>query len=42
LRDHLRGLRIPFFAFRGSVAGRSTGPHIHIGPPSGAVRGGGG
>jgi len=30
----LRQARIPFLAFRGKVAGVSTGPHIHIGMPS--------
>jgi hypothetical protein len=42
LRDFLRRARIPFIAFRGFVAGKSTGPHVHIGPPSGAIRSGGG
>jgi hypothetical protein len=41
LRDYLRGLRVPFIAFRGFVAGKSTGPHIHIGPPSSPLRSGG-
>ena len=31
---YLRQARIPFLAFRGKVAGVSTGPHIHIGMPS--------
>jgi multidrug efflux pump subunit AcrA (membrane-fusion protein) len=31
---HLRGAGIPFLAFRGAVAGSSTGAHIHIGDPS--------
>jgi hypothetical protein len=35
LIDHLRKAGIPFLAFRGAVAGASTGPHIHIGRPSG-------
>ncbi len=34
LRGLLERLRIPYFAFRGVVAGKSTGAHIHIGPPS--------
>jgi hypothetical protein len=42
LRDFLRRARIPFVAFRGFVAGSSTGPHVHIGPPSGPLRSGGG
>lgn len=41
LRDFLRRARIPFIAFRGFVPGKSTGPHVHIGPPSGAIRSGG-
>jgi len=31
---YLRQAHIPFLAFRGKVAGVSTGPHIHIGMPS--------
>jgi hypothetical protein len=34
---HLRTSGIPFIAFRGAVAGSSTGPHIHIGKPSGRL-----
>jgi hypothetical protein len=34
LMKYLRQARIPFLAFRGKVAGVSTGPHIHIGLPS--------
>ncbi len=30
----LESLGIPYFAFRTAIPGRSTGPHIHIGPPS--------
>jgi hypothetical protein len=41
LRAFLRSMRIPFFAFRGFVPGKSTGPHIHIGPPSEPLRSGG-
>lgn len=31
---YLRNAGIPFLAFRGAVAGQSTGAHIHIGLPS--------
>ena len=34
LIDYLRSKNIPFIAFRASVPGEATGPHIHIGPPS--------
>jgi hypothetical protein len=34
LIDHLRKTGVPFIAFRGAVAGASTGPHIHIGKAS--------
>lgn len=34
LRDFLTKEKIPFFAFRSAIAGKSTAPHIHIGPPS--------
>jgi hypothetical protein len=34
LREFLTREKIPFFAFRAAVAGKSTAPHIHIGPPS--------
>ena len=34
LMNYLRGAGIPFLAFRGSIAGKSTGAHIHIGKPS--------
>lgn len=34
---HLRKAGIPFIAFRGAVPGASTGPHIHIGRPSGRL-----
>ena len=30
----LENLGIPYIAFRSAVPGQSTGPHIHIGPPS--------
>ena len=35
--DHLRKEGIPFIAFRTAVPGASTGPHIHIGRPSGRL-----
>jgi hypothetical protein len=38
LRRHLEALKIPYIAFRGFIAGVSTAPHIHIGPPSGRLR----
>ena len=34
LLDHLRGRGIPFLAFRGAVAGVSTGAHVHVGTAS--------
>ena len=34
LMHYLRDADIPFMAFRGRVAGASTGAHIHIGKPS--------
>jgi hypothetical protein len=34
LRQYLARNHIPYFAFRGAVPGRATGPHIHIGPMS--------
>jgi hypothetical protein len=34
LMDYLRKSGIPFLAFRGKIAGSSTGAHIHIGKPS--------
>jgi len=42
LRNYLQKLRIPYYAFRRALRGRSTGPHIHIGPPSEPLRAGGG
>ena len=33
----LQSKGIPFLAFRGAIAGVSTGPHIHIGYPSGRL-----
>lgn len=41
LRTFLQRLRIPYYAFRSALPRRSTGPHIHIGPPSEPIRGGG-
>lgn len=41
LRQYLESRRIPYYAFRSSVPGRATGPHIHIGPPSERVAPGG-
>lgn len=37
LISQLRKSGIPFIAFRGAVPGVSTGPHIHIGKPSGRI-----
>ena len=34
LLDHLRVQGIPFLAFRGPVAGASTGAHVHVGAAS--------
>jgi len=34
LMGYLRSAGIPFIAFRGRISRMSTGPHIHIGPPS--------
>jgi hypothetical protein len=34
LREMLEKLRVPYIALRAAIAGKSTGPHIHIGPPS--------
>jgi len=42
LLDYLRKLGVPYYAFRGAMKGRSTGAHIHIGPPSEPLRAGGG
>lgn len=42
LREYLRRRGVPYYAFRGAVRGRSTGAHIHIGPPSEPLRAGGG
>jgi hypothetical protein len=37
LIDYLRKTGIPFLAFNGAVPGAATGPHIHIGRPSGRL-----
>jgi len=37
LVEYLRKTGIPFLAFRGAVPGAATGPHIHIGRPSGRL-----
>ena len=37
LISYLLSRGIPFIAFRGAVAGSSTGAHIHIGPPSSRI-----
>lgn len=37
LINKLRNSGIPFIAFRSAVPGASTGPHIHIGAPSGRL-----
>ena len=34
LVDHLRARGIPFLAFRGPLAGASTGAHVHVGAAS--------
>ena len=34
LRSYLESAKIPYYAFRGAMVGKATGPHIHIGPPS--------
>ncbi|HOL71355.1 MAG TPA: hypothetical protein PLA43_03565 [Bryobacteraceae bacterium] len=41
LRNYLRSRGIPHYVFRAVVPGRSTGPHIHIGPPSERIDRGG-
>jgi len=35
LINYLRKSGIPFLAFRGAIPGTATGPHIHVGRPSG-------
>ena len=37
LINYLRKSGIPFLAFRGAIPGTATGPHIHIGRPSGRL-----
>ncbi len=34
LRTFLESVKIPYYAFRGAIPGKSTAAHIHIGPPS--------
>jgi hypothetical protein len=34
LRNYLKTLRIPYYAFRQAVRGKASARHIHIGPPS--------
>ena len=34
----LESLGIPYIAFRSAVPGQSTGPHIHVGPPSDRIQ----
>jgi hypothetical protein len=38
LRERLEQLRIPYYAFRAAIPGKSTAPHIHLGPPSTRLR----
>jgi hypothetical protein len=38
LRRYLENLGVPYFAFRAALSGRSSAPHIHIGPPSPRLR----
>ncbi len=38
LREMLEKLRVPYIALRSAIAGKSTGPHIHIGLPSPRLR----
>ncbi len=38
LREFLESAQIPYIAFRAAVPGKSTAPHIHIGPPSNRLR----
>jgi hypothetical protein len=41
LMEYLKQNHIPFIAFRGPVAGKATGAHIHIGPASTRLASGG-
>ncbi len=34
----LESMGIPYIAFRSAVPGQSTGPHIHVGPPSDRIQ----
>ncbi len=34
----LESLGIPYIAFRSAIPGQSTGPHIHVGPPSDRIQ----
>jgi hypothetical protein len=38
LRQFLEANRVPYFAFRGAVRGKSTAAHFHLGPPSLSLR----
>jgi len=38
LRETLQAEQIPYYAFRGAVAGRASAAHIHIGPASTRLR----
>lgn len=38
LRSLLEKQNLPYFAFRAAVAGKATGAHIHMGPPSMRIR----
>lgn len=38
LRQFLQKEQVPYYAFRGAVAGKASAPHIHIGPPSSRLR----
>jgi hypothetical protein len=35
LRQYMTSHKLPYFAFRGAIAGKATGAHIHLGPQSG-------
>jgi hypothetical protein len=38
LRQFLEKEQIPYYAFRGAIAGKASAAHIHIGPPSSRLR----
>jgi hypothetical protein len=38
LKQYLEAEGVPHYAFRNAVAGRATGAHFHIGPPSARLR----